>query len=1345
MFKPFAAANAVPVAARQIKLVPPAGNEAIVLQVAPGDTLDLSALADRKITMVRLDHRLVLLFEDKGHIVLEGALTPDGHPVDGILTSPVEGKVLPLADLLASMGPLHTAEIMTQAGVEAPPVIHSALAAIPPAIDYDPGRRPGLDLLGNEEFGSSLPLPEKKIGALDVDVEVDDPVVIDLDKRDDATNNYYGFYEIEAAASDALASPWSGVEIVQVSSADGVAHVAIFDPDGGPMPIRLVIELGDTRMGDPGLLQVDPAVLAQFGASVSGDGTGRIVLETGKPLSADEMTTLLAAIRYYNTEDTFLMDNADREITVTAIHEGGQTSSATAFVPVIAYVEDVSNIDFFIATRFSDIILGLNGDNVIDGGAGHDWIEAGDGNNRIDGGSGRDTILTGSGDDRIEGGSGGDFIQAGAGADLVSGGRGDDEIEGGDGDDRIEGGEGDDSVSGDDGDDIVRGDAGNDFIRGGAGTDVLLGGAGNDLLIGGTEDDRLEGGDGDDYLVGVSGDDRIEGGDGDDTIVVRISDGYDSHIDGGAGTDTLFITSDDPQTRFSVTLDGDQIREITLDSANTFDDIILTDAHGNRNVHGVEDFRLEQLSTPIGILDFSATQTAISVDLDVYTDRNVVFGTATGFSAITGFQDLIGGSGDDTLVGNGQHNEILGGDGNDRLEGEIGDDRLQGGSGDDILIGGSDNDDLEGSWGNDEIHGGDGRDWIIGGRGDDWIDGGDGNDFIRTNITDGFDSHVDGGAGFDRMLIESNAPGTRFAITLDGTAIRSLSQFSPNLSREVIATDAQGKSNVTGMERFELTQWFLMDGTLDFSSTQTDVAVDLDTQPRGGGTSGIATGFAEVYGFLHVTGGSGHDSLTGDAGDNILTGGAGDDALRGEAGNDTLRGGAGDDRIDGGDGDDVIVHGIGDGFDSKISGGAGNDVMRIETDLNSTYATIQLDTNGVVTGLTLDAIGVSEQVIATDAQGNRNVTGVENISLHHEGSADGTLDFSTATAAINVDLDGPFPGNGRGTATGFSEVVGFLNVIGGSGDDSISGDARDNLLQGGDGNDIILGGAGNDFIETGDGHDQVWGGDGDDYINTLSGPKYIDGGNGNDDIVGDASDDILIGGSGSDFLIGYLGNDQMDGGDDDDTLIAGGGDDRVWGGAGDDSLEGGSGNDIVSGDKGNDEIVGGDGDDFLFGEEGNDRIFGGSGNDFLAGYQGDDVLDGGDGDDRMLVQFGHNTLTGGNGADAFAISVGIIQFDPATNGNHVITDFDGGQGDTINFFSWNLMEPSALGGASTGVLAAERFTSGTAFTDTTQRFLFNTQDNTLYYDADGAGAASNMLAICTLLQGTLTANDIRIE
>jgi Ca2+-binding RTX toxin-like protein len=76
----------------------------------------------------------------------------------------------------------------------------------------------------------------------------------------------------------------------------------------------------------------------------------------------------------------------------------------------------------------------------------------------------------------IETGAGDDFILAGSEGTVIFSGTGNDVIMGGAGDDTIYGGEGDN---------LLMGEAGNDFIQGGSGNDVIYGGSGNDTLIGG--------------------------------------------------------------------------------------------------------------------------------------------------------------------------------------------------------------------------------------------------------------------------------------------------------------------------------------------------------------------------------------------------------------------------------------------------------------------------------------------------------------------------------------------------------------------------------------------------------------------------------------------------------------------------------------------------------------------------------------------------------------------------------------------------------------------------------------------------------------------------------------------
>ncbi len=71
------------------------------------------------------------------------------------------------------------------------------------------------------------------------------------------------------------------------------------------------------------------------------------------------------------------------------------------------------------------------------------------------------------------------------------------------------------------------------------------------------------------------------------------------------------------------------------------------------------------------------------------------------------------------------------------------------------------------------------------------------------------------------------------------------------------------------------------------------------------------------------------------------------------------------------------------------------------------------------------------------------------------------------------------------------------------------------------------------------------------------------GGSGSDTITGNAVANALIGGGGNDTLDGLNGNDTLDGGAGADTLIGGDGADFLFGGAGADVLDGSGGNDFV--------------------------------------------------------------------------------------------------------------------------------------------------------------------------------------
>ena len=113
---------------------------------------------------------------------------------------------------------------------------------------------------------------------------------------------------------------------------------------------------------------------------------------------------------------------------------------------------------------------------------------------------------------------------------------------------------------------------------------------------------------------------------------------------------------------------------------------------------------------------------------------------------------------------------------------------------------------------------------------------------------------------------------------------------------------------------------------------------------------------------------------------------------------------------------------------------------------------------------------------------------------------------------------------------------------------------------------------------------------------TVKANKLV-GGDGNDEISGDAGHDRLFGHDGNDHLYGNYYNDRLSGGKDNDHLYGGRENDRLYGGNGIDHLYGQNGHDILHGNIGNDHLLGGAGDDVLYGGDGEDYLYGGTNTD----------------------------------------------------------------------------------------------------------------------------------------------------
>ena len=442
-----------------------------------------------------------------------------------------------------------------------------------------------------------------------------------------------------------------------------------------------------------------------------------------------------------------------------------------------------------------------------------------------------------------------------------------------------------------------------------------------------------------------------------------------------------------------------------------------------------------------------------------------------------------------------------------------------------------------------------------------------------------------------------------------------------------------------------------------------------------------------------LVGGRGNDRLFGAGGDDTLFGNDGDDTLAGGLGDDSLFGGNGADVLDGGDGSDTLHGGSGD---DDLQGGAGDDVVAGE------------DGDDVADG------GDGNDVLA-DGDGRdfvRGGAGNDHLLVSRDSMTDSyagdsgidTLDVSQASASVEVDLQS---GVARGADIGDNQISDIEQVIGGAGDDWLSGSAGDDALHGGAGDDTLSAQAGDDNAD---------GGDGDDTLSDGYGSDTMRGDAGNDVmlVARDAAADRYEGGTGLDTLdvsaafaridvdlqsgvanggdiganivdgfervIGGAGDDHLSGSAADETLVGGAGDDTLSGAAGADLLQGEAGNDVLlaSLDTASDTYDGGDGQDTLDFSLAAMRVE----VDFTAGRArgaeigSDTIRDiekvlGGQGDDLFIVGNSNTVLSGGAGNDTFVFN-GLVASSDVSAVVHEILDFM--VGDRINIDQFQLFD-----------------------------------------------------------------------
>ncbi|MCR0985737.1 calcium-binding protein [Roseomonas populi] len=404
-----------------------------------------------------------------------------------------------------------------------------------------------------------------------------------------------------------------------------------------------------------------------------------------------------------------------------------------------------------------------------------------------------------------------------------------------------------------------------------------------------------------------------------------------------------------------------------------------------------------------------------------------------------------------------------------------------------------------------------------------------------------------------------------------------------------------------------------------------------------------------------IYGTAGADSRDGTSAADAIYGGpssnpfsdVGNDTLSGLGGADTINGYRGNDTLDGGEGDDTLDGGFGTDTASYLS-------AFIAVTLSLAFAGAQ---NTVGAGM--DTLISIENL--TGGQGDDHLTGNTGANVLDGAGGNDTLDggigndtatYASSTAGVTVSLAivGPQDTGGAGIDT----LISMESLRGGSGNDSLTGSDRNNIIEGGLGNDTMTGNGGGDMLSYETSLAAVTvslaittaqdtGGAG---IDTATGFRSLRGGWGNDVLIGNAASNALAGMAGDDIIRGGGGNNAIDGGEGRDTvdytgftgissvgLSTGGG--RVTTNATIDSLVSievlrlGSKGDSVSIENGSFTVFAGDGDDTLrggtdgdtlFGQDGNDSLIGGDGNDTLFSGAGFDTLDGGAGTDTASYE-----------------------------------------------------------------------------------------------------------------------------
>jgi large repetitive protein len=175
-----ASGSAAPQAPRKAVVTRPADGQSVVIDVRGGAEIDLRGIAADRVVFVQVGDRLVILFENREAVVLQGFYR-DGEVAQDLVFQVADGQQVG-PQQFASLFPITSdLTILPASGPgSASGGANTAKNVTDPSFGPSGGQRNGLDLLGNTDGGDGLPPPggpldgRPSVAALQISVLIDE-------------------------------------------------------------------------------------------------------------------------------------------------------------------------------------------------------------------------------------------------------------------------------------------------------------------------------------------------------------------------------------------------------------------------------------------------------------------------------------------------------------------------------------------------------------------------------------------------------------------------------------------------------------------------------------------------------------------------------------------------------------------------------------------------------------------------------------------------------------------------------------------------------------------------------------------------------------------------------------------------------------------------------------------------------------------------------------------------------------------------------------------------------------------------------------------------------------------